>query len=68
MCSRSNTTGATCGTGTAFPYRAADVAPVFNGLSDARVVHVVKLHVFTFMFPGGDVQCDFKIKTMYDSS
>ena len=40
---KSNTTGATCG--------AAKFAPFFTCLSGARVVHVVKLHVFSFLVP-----------------
>jgi hypothetical protein len=41
---------------------------LFTCLSGVCVVHAVKLHVFTFIFPLGGVLCDFREKTMYDSS
>ena len=43
-------------------------SPYFNGLSRVRVVHVFKLHVFTYLGPCSDVRYDFRIKTMFDSS
>ena len=42
--------------------------PVFICLSGVSVVHVVKLHVFTFVVPCFDVRYDFRVKMMFDSS
>ena len=41
--------------------------PLFTCLSDIRVVHVVKLYVFTFLIPCCDVCYDFRAKTMFRS-
>jgi len=54
VCNKSNTTGATCGTGTAYPSAAPKFAPhLFTCLSG---VHVVNLYVFTFLVPYCDDQ------------
>ena len=37
-------------------------------LCGVRVVHVVKLHVFTFLIPCCEVRYDFRVKMMFDSS
>ena len=42
--------------------------PLFTCLSGTRVVHVVKLHVFTFSIPCCDVRYDFHVKALFDSS
>ena len=41
--------------------------PFFTCLSEVRVVHAVKLHMFTFSVPFCDVHYDFRVK-MFDSS
>ena len=68
VCNKSNTTGATCGAGTAYTPGAHEFAPGFFliCLSVVRVVHVFKLHVFTCS--RCDVRYDFRMKTMFDSS
>jgi hypothetical protein len=63
----SNTTVVTCGAGTAFTSGTPEFTPVFY-FSSVRVVHVVKLHVVTFLIPGGGVRYDFRVKTMFGSS
>ena len=69
VCNKSSTTGATCGAETAYTSGAHEFAPsFFNGLSGVLVVHVFKLHVFTFLGPCCDVHYDFCIKTMFDLS
>ena len=61
VCNWSNTTVVTCGAGTAFPSGAPEFTPCFfTSLSGVRVVHVVKLHVFTFLFPDGGVRYDVR--------
>jgi hypothetical protein len=66
VCNKSNTTGVTSGTGTASPSIAPEFALVFE--RGVRVVHVVKLHVFTFVVLCCGVHCDFRLKMMFGSS
>jgi hypothetical protein len=65
ICNKSNTTGATYVAGTAYSLGPSVFVPFFNCPSGVRIVHVVKLHVFTFLVPVCDV---YDLKTMFDSS
>jgi hypothetical protein len=47
--------GATCGAGTAYPRKAPKFVSIF-------------LLVFLVLVPCCDVLCDFRVKTMFDSS
>jgi hypothetical protein len=63
VCTKSNMMGVTCVAETAYPAGAPGISlRFFIYLSGFRVVHVLKLHVFTFFVPCCYVRCDFRVK------